>query len=152
MNMEKFTRKSLEAIREAQQVAIEHQNMQIDQQHLLYALTAQQEGLIPQLFTALNIEPQRVLSACEREIERIPKVSGPGRDPVSYTHLDVYKRQEIFGICILSSCGIRHGRKAARSLERPGREGPAAKQKRPEDELQPLARAAQSFWRSASNS
>ena len=81
MNMEKFTRKSLEAIREAQQVAIEHQNMQIDQQHLLYALTAQQEGLIPQLFTALNIEPQRVLSACEREIERIPKVSGPGRDP-----------------------------------------------------------------------
>ena len=81
MNMEKFTKKSLEAIREAQQVAIEHQNMQIDQQHLLYALTAQQEGLIPQLFTALNIEPQRVLSACEREIERIPKVSGPGRDP-----------------------------------------------------------------------
>ena len=81
MNMEKFTKRSLEAIREAQQVAIEHQNMQIDQQHLLYALTAQQEGLIPQLFTALNIEPQRVLSACEREIERIPKVSGPGRDP-----------------------------------------------------------------------
>ena len=81
MNMEKFTKKSLEAIRAAQEVAIEHQNMQIDQQHLLYALTAQQEGLIPQLFTALNIEPQRVLSACEREIERIPKVSGPGRDP-----------------------------------------------------------------------
>ena len=79
--MEKFTKRSLEAIRDAQQVAIEHQNMQIDQQHLLYALTAQQEGLIPQLFTALNIEPQRVLSACEREIERIPKVSGPGRDP-----------------------------------------------------------------------
>ena len=81
MNMEKFTKKSLEAIRAAQEVAIEHQNMQIDQQHLLYALAAQQEGLIPQLFTALNIEPQRVLSACEREIERIPKVSGPGRDP-----------------------------------------------------------------------
>ncbi len=81
MNMEKFTKKSLEAIRAAQEVAIEHQNMQIDQQHLLYALTAQQDGLIPQLFTALNIEPQRVLSACEREIERIPKVSGPGRDP-----------------------------------------------------------------------
>ena len=81
MNMEKFTKRSLEAIRDAQQVAIEHQNMQIDQQHLLYALTAQQEGLIPQLFTALNIEPQRVLSACKREIERIPKVSGPGRDP-----------------------------------------------------------------------
>ena len=30
MNMEKFTKRSLEAIRDAQQVAIEHQNMQID--------------------------------------------------------------------------------------------------------------------------
>ena len=30
--------------RAAQQVAIEHQNMQIDQQHLLYALIAQEEG------------------------------------------------------------------------------------------------------------
>ena len=81
MNMEKFTKKSLEAIRAAQEAAIAHQNMQIDQQHLLYALLTQQDGLIPQLFTALNIDPARAAEACERAIERIPKVSGPGREP-----------------------------------------------------------------------
>ena len=81
MNMEKFTKKSLEAIRAAQEAAIAHQNMQIDQQHLLYALLTQQDGLIPQLFTALNIDPPRAAEACERAIERIPKVSGPGREP-----------------------------------------------------------------------
>ena len=81
MNMEKFTKKSLEAIRAAQEAAIAHQNMQIDQQHLLYALLTQQDGLIPQLFTALNIDPTRAAEACERAIERIPKVSGPGREP-----------------------------------------------------------------------
>ena len=31
MNAEKFTKKSLEAIRDAQQIAVENQNMQIDQ-------------------------------------------------------------------------------------------------------------------------
>ncbi len=54
MNMEKFTKKSLEAIRAAQEVAIEHQNMQIDQQHLLYALAAQQEGLNPRSRSCLR--------------------------------------------------------------------------------------------------
>ena len=36
MNAEKFTKKSLEAIRAAQDIAIQHQNMQIDQEHNLY--------------------------------------------------------------------------------------------------------------------
>ena len=84
-------------------------------------------------------------------IAGLKRVSKPGRR--KYVGVgEIPRVQNGLGICILSPCGIRHGRKAARSLERPGREGPAAKQKRPEDELQPLARAAQSFWRSASNS
>ena len=81
MNAEKFTKKSLEAIRDAQQIAVENQNMQIDQQHLLYALIRQQDGLIPQLLTKMEINPENALALCQREIERIPKVSGPGREP-----------------------------------------------------------------------
>ena len=49
MNAEKFTQKSLEAIREAQECAIRNQNMQIDQQHLLYALLNQEGGLAAQM-------------------------------------------------------------------------------------------------------
>ena len=37
--------KSMEALRDAQQLVIRNQNMQIDQQHLLYALLNQEGGL-----------------------------------------------------------------------------------------------------------
>ena len=80
MNAEKFTQKSLEAVREAQQLVIRNQNMQIDQQHLLYALLNQEGGLIAQLIRKMRIDVSRMLSACDREIQRIPKVSGPGRE------------------------------------------------------------------------
>lgn len=80
MNMEKFTKKSLEAIRAAQELAVERQHMQIDQQHLFSALVSQQDGLIPQLLTKLGISAQQVAEACERELNRIARVSGPGRE------------------------------------------------------------------------
>ena len=37
MNEQKFTQKSIEVIKEAQNLAIEHQNVQIEQEHLLYS-------------------------------------------------------------------------------------------------------------------
>ncbi|MBQ3425202.1 MAG: type VI secretion system ATPase TssH, partial [Clostridia bacterium] len=80
MNIEKFTQKSIEAVREAQECAIRNQNMQIDQQHLLYALLNQEGGLIAQMMKKLHIDAARMAAACDREIQRIPKVSGPGRE------------------------------------------------------------------------
>ena len=80
MNAEKYTQKSLEAVREAQELVIRNQNMQIDQQHLLYALLNQEGGLIAQLMKKMHIDTARMLSACDREIQRIPKVTGPGRE------------------------------------------------------------------------
>ena len=80
MNAEKFTQKSMEAIRDAQQAAIRNQNMQIDQQHLLYALLNQEGGLIGQLMKKLHIDAARMAASCDREIQRIAKVSGPGRE------------------------------------------------------------------------
>ena len=80
MNQDKYTVKSMEAIREAQEIVIRNQNMQIDQQHLLYALLNQEGGLIPQLMKKLHIDAARMKTACDREIQRIPKVTGPGRE------------------------------------------------------------------------
>ena len=80
MNQDKYTVKSMEAIREAQEIVIHNQNMQIDQQHLLYALLNQEGGLIPQLMKKLHIDAARMKTACDREIQRIPKVTGPGRE------------------------------------------------------------------------
>ena len=80
MNAEKITQKSMEAIRDAQQIAIRNQNMQIDQQHLLCAMLRQEGGLVSQLMKKLHIDAGRMAAACDREIQRIPKVSGPGRE------------------------------------------------------------------------
>ena len=80
MNAQKFTQKSLEAIQSAQNIAVQYQNQQIEQAHLLYALADQEGGLIPELLQKLGAEPQQVIQACEQAIARIPKVSGPGRE------------------------------------------------------------------------
>ena len=80
MNAEKFTHKSMEAIQEAQRCAIRNQNMQIDQQHLLYAMLNQEGGIATQILKKAKIDTKRMASACDREIQRIPRVSGPGRE------------------------------------------------------------------------
>ncbi|MDY2792868.1 MAG: ATP-dependent chaperone ClpB [Eubacteriales bacterium] len=79
MNAQKFTQKSMEAIQAAQSIALEYQNMQIEQAHLLYALLDQEEGLIGELMRKMNV--QGLKEAAQREIERLPKVSGSGREP-----------------------------------------------------------------------
>ncbi|MCD8053467.1 MAG: ATP-dependent chaperone ClpB [Lachnospiraceae bacterium] len=76
MNAQKFTQKSLEAIQEAQNVAIRNQNSQIEEMHLLSALLTQEDGLIPQLFTRMTIDPREVLSRVDSLIASYPKVSG----------------------------------------------------------------------------
>ena len=81
MDAQKCTQKSLEAIKEAQSLAIEYQNMQIDTPHLAYALLNQPDGLIPQLLTKMNVDPAAVAQSMRSVIEKLPKVTGPGRKP-----------------------------------------------------------------------
>ena len=81
MDAQKCTQKSLEAIKEAQNLAIEYQNMQVDTPHLTYALLQQQDGLIPQLLSKMNIEAAALSQSIRSVIEKLPKVTGPGREP-----------------------------------------------------------------------
>jgi ATP-dependent Clp protease ATP-binding subunit ClpB len=80
MNAQKFTQKSLEAIQEAQNIAIEYQNMQIEEEHLLYSLVNQNDGLISQLLTKLNIDTYSFNLKLKQIVESIPRVTGPGRE------------------------------------------------------------------------
>lgn len=79
MNVQKFTQKSLEAVQEAQNIAVRNQNQTVDEQHLLSALLSQEEGLFPQLLLKMQIEPQAVLNAVEASVNEIPKVTGSSR-------------------------------------------------------------------------
>ena len=80
MNPQKFTKKSIEAINEAQSAAIDFQNMNVEQEHLLYALTAQENGLIPQLITRMGADTEQVTNYLSKLIGEMPKVTGSGRE------------------------------------------------------------------------
>ena len=81
MNAQKFTQKSLEAIQEAQSLAIRNSSMQIEEEHLAAALLEQDNGLIPQLLQKMNIDSAAVLRAVEEKVKKLPAVTGPGREP-----------------------------------------------------------------------
>ena len=81
MNMNQFTQKTIQAIQDAQRLAVEYQNQAIEQEHLLAALTQQQDGLIPQLLTKMGVEPGNFLAAATEKVAALPHVTGSGRDP-----------------------------------------------------------------------
>ncbi|MCI5904812.1 MAG: ATP-dependent chaperone ClpB [Oscillospiraceae bacterium] len=80
MDANKFTKKSLDAINSAQSTAIEYQNMNIEQEHLLYALLDQENGLIPQLFESIGADSESVKNVLLQKISALPKVTGSGRE------------------------------------------------------------------------
>ena len=79
MDAQKFTQKSLEAVQSAQDTAIEYQNNAIEPEHLVYALLNQENGLIPQLMTKMNVEAQALSNSVLAVISAMPKVTGSGR-------------------------------------------------------------------------
>ena len=92
MNAQKFTQNSLGAIQNAQNIAVEHQNPQIEEQHLLYSLLTQEDGLIPQLLMKMNVNVNAFQAELMREIEKLPHVSGSGRPANNiYVSADVDK-------------------------------------------------------------
>ena len=81
MNMQNLTKKSIEIVQNAQSVAVEYQNMNIEQQHILYAMMKQDGGLIPQLLTKMGVDISGFENAVEASLSNIPRVTGSGRKP-----------------------------------------------------------------------
>ncbi len=80
MNMNQFTQKSLAAIQGAQDIAVEHGNQQIEQEHLLLALLSDEQGFIPQLLSAMGMTVPSFAAAVTAQVEKLPKVSGGSRE------------------------------------------------------------------------
>lgn len=79
MNAQKLTEKSLDAIRNANQIAIENQNTTIQQIHLFYALLTQENGLVRQLFEKMQKPVDSLESTLKEKINSLPSVTGSGR-------------------------------------------------------------------------
>ncbi len=76
MDMNKFTQKSIEAIRKCEAVAHEYGNQEIDQEHMLYSLLNIEDSLILELTENMDINKEYFLGKVEGLIAKRPKVKG----------------------------------------------------------------------------
>src|SRR5438445_6926969 len=76
LRFDKMTVKAQEAVQSAQEVAARQENQQIEPIHLLAALVAQTDGVVPPLLPRLGIPAEALTQEIEREIARLPKVQG----------------------------------------------------------------------------
>ena len=89
MNVQKFTQKSLEAIQNAQSIALENQNAQIEQEHLILALLEQEESLIKELLKKMGVS-EKFEKTIKNKVNNMPKMSGGARPSDSiYVSRDV---------------------------------------------------------------
>ena len=84
MNANKYTKRSMEAIQEAQSLALNFNHQQIEQLHLLLALLRQENGLIPQLLKRMGKTPESLEAAVEDKLRQLPAVTGSGREAGKY--------------------------------------------------------------------
>ena len=89
MDAQKFTQKSIEAIQNAQNIAVENQNSQIEQEHLLLALIEQEESFIKELLKKIGI-PEEFENELKEKVNNLPKMTGGARQANSiYISQDV---------------------------------------------------------------
>jgi len=81
MDINRLTQKSQEALHDAQTKALRYGHVEIDGEHLLLALLEQPEGLVPRLFSKMDVPVESFKEQLERELESRPRVSGPGTKP-----------------------------------------------------------------------
>ncbi|MCM0708439.1 ATP-dependent chaperone ClpB [Faecalicatena sp. BF-R-105] len=80
MNANQFTQKSAEAIQNAQALAVDYGNTQIEQEHLLTSLLAQEGGFLPRVLTSAGVDAEGLENAARSLVQQLPRVSGPGRE------------------------------------------------------------------------
>ena len=76
MNTQKYTQKTLEALRSAQTMAQERQNQYLTPEHLLLALLEQDGGLVGSLFQRMGVDCGGLETELKGLIDQLPRVSG----------------------------------------------------------------------------
>jgi len=78
MRLDKFTIKSQELIQNAQALASEHNNQQIEPEHLLVAMLSEPEGLAGSILRKLGVSPGSIAQEMAMLLDKLPKISGAG--------------------------------------------------------------------------
>ena len=89
MNTEKLTEKSIEAIKDAQNLCTQHHNQEVQQEHLLLALVRQDEGLIPNLLNKMGVDVDSFKRQLEARVASFPQISGSREADRIYVAVDL---------------------------------------------------------------
>ncbi len=81
MDFNRLTRRSQEAVAAAQSLAVERGQQQVDVEHLLAALLAEPEGLVPRLLARMEVPAEPLAAELAAELARRPALSGGGAEP-----------------------------------------------------------------------
>jgi ATP-dependent Clp protease ATP-binding subunit ClpB len=82
MRFDKLTVKAQEAVQAAQSLADQGNHQALEPEHLLLALIQQQEGVVGPLLGKLGARPEAIARQVQAELDKLPKVSGGGRQYV----------------------------------------------------------------------
>ncbi len=81
MDINRFTEKLQEAVRDSQSRAIRNGQQQVDVEHVLGALLDQEGGLAPSILNKADVNVEALRRRVQQEIDKLPKVSGQGAAP-----------------------------------------------------------------------
>ncbi|MEG1547983.1 MAG: ATP-dependent chaperone ClpB [Clostridia bacterium] len=76
MDFNKCTQKTIAAVQQAQSIAVEHSNQQVDREHLLLSLLREEDSLIASLLTRMDTDVEALISAVQQRVEALPRVTG----------------------------------------------------------------------------
>ena len=92
LRLDKLTVKAQEALQAAQEYAARSGQQQIEPLHILWALVAQGDGVVPPLLEKLGTPPTALAKEAEKQIERLPKISGVTEQYLSAASNDALQR------------------------------------------------------------
>jgi len=78
MDTNRLTEKSQEALKAAETLATRYGHTEVDGEHLLVAVLSQEGGLAGRLFEKMGIPIEGPIAELESDLQRRPRVSGPG--------------------------------------------------------------------------
>ena len=81
MDLNRFTEKSQEALRQAQTLATRRNHQGVDVEHVFVALVESPEGIVPAILKQTGVPLDTVTTEIENALNRIPQVSGPASGP-----------------------------------------------------------------------
>jgi len=74
MNLNNYTRKASEAIQESIKLAETYAQQGLNPLHLILALIAQKESIVPIIFEKLNLDPEMISEKVKAKLETLPKL------------------------------------------------------------------------------